>query len=88
MSGGHFDYDQYKIGKIADWVEDEILRTHVWEPVWEQETVERFKEAVLTLRRAQIMAHRIDWLLSGDDGEETFAVRWQADLDKLERGNQ
>jgi hypothetical protein len=41
------------------------------------------KEAVNVLRVAQIYAHRIDWLFSGDDGEESFLKRLDEDLEKL-----
>lgn len=46
-------------------------------------TIEKFREAAITLERARIMAQRIDWLVSGDDGEETFHERWNEDLEKI-----
>ena len=33
---------------------------------------------------AAIYAQRIDWLLSGDDGEESFKRRLKEELDELE----
>jgi hypothetical protein len=48
------------------------------------DVIEKFKEAVNLLRKAQIYAHRIDWLLSGDDGEESFIKRLNDELDKIE----
>jgi hypothetical protein len=48
------------------------------------EVIKKMKEGVKTLKKAQIYAHRIDWLLSGDDGEDTFLERLKADLKKLE----
>jgi len=105
MSGGRFDYDQYKIGYIADRIEQEIerngrektreeLKEESWRtPDWYEkypedkfwyeyppEVIEKFKIAVQKLREAQIYAHRIDWLLSGDDGEETFLQRLEDEL--------
>ncbi len=47
------------------------------------EVIEKFKEAVDILRKAEVYAHRIDWLLSGDDGEETFLKRLKEDLEKI-----
>ena len=41
------------------------------------------KEAVNALRIAQEYAQRVDWLLSGDDGEETFLSRLQENLNKI-----
>lgn len=45
--------------------------------------IEEFKKGVEILRKAYVYAQRIDWLLSGDDGEETFMERLKQDLDKL-----
>lgn len=108
MSGGRFNYDQYKIGYIADAIEKEIERngrekTHEemkaegWrDPNWYEkypeekfhyeyppEVIEQFKIAVRKLREAQVYAHRVDWLLSCDDGEESFLRRLKEDLKKL-----
>ena len=109
MSGGHFDYDQYKIGYIADSIErlierngrkktKEELEDEDWrDPEWynkypedlyhykyPDEVIEEFKKAVRILREAQIYAHRVDWLVSADDGEESFLRRLKEDLNKLE----
>jgi len=77
MSGGHFNYNQHYVGDIASDI-DLFLGGG-----YSKETLEKFKEAVYTLRKAQIMAQRIDWLLSGDDGEESFHKRWDEDLTEL-----
>jgi hypothetical protein len=47
------------------------------------DVIEEFKKGVDILRKAQIYAQRIDWLISGDDGEESFHKRLKEDLDKL-----
>ena len=36
------------------------------------------------MKTAAIYAQRIDWLLSGDDGEQSFKERLKEDLDELE----
>jgi len=92
MSGGHFGYVQYHIGEIADSI-DELVRTNdsTEKNEWGDEvgrhysadTVEKFKEAAHTLRRAHVMAQRVDWLVSGDDGEDDFQERWTAELAEL-----
>ena len=89
MSGGHFDYNQYKIGYIADEVEQLIIdndsteedewgysKGHHYSP----ETIAKFKKGLDILRKAQIYAQRIDWLVSGDDGEDSFHRRLKNDL--------
>lgn len=89
MSGGKFNYDQYKIGQIADDIEHVIItngqkRTNQYgdETGYDlpDEIIAQFKDAVRALRVAQVYAHRIDWLLSGDDGEENFIERLVSDL--------
>ena len=45
-----------------------------------------FKEGVKALQRASIYAQRIDWLVSGDDGEESFHRRLAEDMDNLKQG--
>jgi hypothetical protein len=47
------------------------------------EVIEEFKTAVITIGIAQIYIQRIDWLLSGDDGEESFLKRIDEDLEKI-----
>ncbi len=47
------------------------------------EVIEEFKKAVDIIAKAQVYMHRIDWLLSCDDGDESFIERLKEDLDKL-----
>ncbi len=44
---------------------------------------EKMQEAIKQLRIAAVYAQRVDWLLSGDDGEDTFIERLQDDLNNL-----
>lgn len=108
MSGGRFNYDQYKIGYIADAIEQQIekngipktkeeLKDEGYRPNWyyeeypeekywykyPDEVIEKFKEAIKILRQAEVYAQRVDWLLSGDDGEESFLNRLDEELKKL-----
>lgn len=92
MSGGHFQYKQWEIGNIADEVEQLILTNGSEEKdEWgytkyshfTDETIEEFKKGLHYLRLAHIYAQRIDWLVSGDDGEDSFHSRLQAEIDKL-----
>jgi len=108
MSGGAFDYNQYKIGYMADQIEETVIKNGVektpeelkdefWrDPDWYEkypedkfhqkypdEVIEKMKEAIKALRIAQVYAQRVDWLLSGDDGEESFLRRLEEDLKDL-----
>lgn len=47
------------------------------------EVIEEFKKGAEIIRIAGIYMHRIDWLLSGDDGDDTFIERLHNDLKKL-----
>lgn len=49
-----------------------------------EETIQIFKDAVKILRKAAIYANRIDWLLSGDDGEDNLKERLEKELKELE----
>lgn len=93
MSGGHFDYKQYEIGYMADEVEDLILNNDSEEKNewgdsvgrgYSAETIEEFRKALHYLRMAQLYVHRIDWLVSGDDGEDSFHSRLKVGLNILE----
>jgi hypothetical protein len=87
MSGGHFGYQQHVINDIAESIqslidanddteEDEYGGRRGWG--YSPEVIAKLQEGVLMLRKAYAYAHRIDWLVSGDDGEATF-------LEKLEQ---
>lgn len=77
MSGGHFDYHQYRIREIAESVED-IIQNYEYPP----EVLEKIKEGLDALNKAEIYAQCIDWLVSGDDGNESFLKRLKEDLNK------
>lgn len=94
MSGGFFENDQYRIRQIADSLETVIFNNgkkrqnrESWEDEYHYEyspeVIAKFKEGLKILRMAEIYAHRIDWLLSGDDGEDSFFERLESDLSKL-----
>ena len=108
MSGGHWDYLQYR---FTDVVEDinkmverngrektkEEMRDEGWRDrecyekypedklhhKYPDEVIEEFKKGSKIIAEAQVYMQRIDWLLSGDDGEESFLKRLKEDLDEL-----
>ena len=51
-------------------------------------TLRQLKRAVRSLRKAAVYAQRADWLLSGDDSEETFMQRLFDDLKDISQGRQ
>lgn len=97
MSGGHFDYGEFRIGDIADCIEQEIVNNETLDEdaseyekerwcgyYYPPEVIKEFKKGLKILRQAYIYAHRIDYLLSGDDGEESFLRRLKKELSDLE----
>lgn len=92
MSGGHFDYNQYKIQYMIDEIEQLIIDNYSEElnewgdkkgSFYSEKTINEFKVAVAMLKVSYVYVQRIDWLVSGDDGENTFHERLKEDLSKL-----
>ena len=88
MSGGHFCYEQYRIAEIEDQIQ-ELIDTNddsEYGGEYEARTIARFEQCRDALAAAAKMLHRVDWLVSGDDGEESFHQRWDAELGSGEDG--
>jgi hypothetical protein len=47
------------------------------------EVIEEFKKALSILKMGAIYTHRIDYFLSGDDGEQNFLKRLKDDLNSI-----
>ncbi len=108
MSGGYWDYIQYRFTDIIEDIQKKIdnngkplteqeLKEHYHGPDWfekypedkfhhkySDEVLAEFKNAVDAISKAQVYMQRIDWLLSGDDGEESFLSRLKNELSKIE----
>lgn len=92
MSGGYFDYAQYHIDDIACALDKVIVNNcseesdkwgdRKW-PELTPETIHEFKKGLNALKIAAIYANRIDWLLSCDDGEDSFHQRLNEELQKI-----
>lgn len=92
MIGGYFNYDQYKISQIADDI-DTVIFSNGSSRLDEYgdrvsrdlppDILEEFKRAANVMRLAYIYAQRCDWLLCGDDGEDSFRARLRKDLAEL-----
>lgn len=80
MSGGHFDYTQYRMEDVAVEIDYLIDRNDREDCPYPQKIIERFKEAAHTIRQAQEMIERVDYLVSGDDGEESFMTCWDNEV--------
>lgn len=105
MSGGAFDYAQFKLQMIIESIKDEVEHNNELpypnadnpfdeyanklfhengDKKWNDDTIEEFKKGLEYLCKAYIYAQRIDWLLSGDDSEESFHKRLKKDLEEIQ----
>lgn len=114
MSGGHWDYLQYRLTDVVEdidrlvekngqpkteeelkeenWYDDEWYKKYpedLYHYKYSDEVIKNFKTAAIMIATAQIYMQRMDWLLSGDDGPESFVKRLDEDLlelaDKLKK---
>ena len=90
---GH-ELDEHDVQDYVDgrWLDDEdkdyILKHRHTIPnrySYTEETLAEFRKAIEVLKQAEVYAQRIDWLLSGDDGEDNFHERLKEDLEKLKQ---
>ena len=79
MSGGHFDYSYIRIESLAEQLERELSgkdsddHSSPFISSFSPETIERLIRCQKLLHDAAKIAHDVEWLFSGDYGEETFA---------------
>jgi hypothetical protein len=74
MVGGFFDGDDKSISVVAERIEFEAEHNV---SDYSEETIELFKLAAAILRGAGDMVKRIDYLLNGDEDEDTFLALWE-----------
>lgn len=105
MSGGAFDYNQYKIREIHEdiqleldkqgkekskedlrYFDKEYFEKYTEErfyPVYREDVQQIFRDAIKALKISEIYAQRIDWYLSGDDGEDSLVSRLNEELNNV-----
>ena len=62
---------------LEDYPDEKYYYTHT------EEVQQEMRNAIKALKLAAVYAQRVDWYLSGDDGEESFLRRLKEELDKL-----
>lgn len=84
MSGGYFEYDQFRLTEHIEQLEEVINRGTLWEDGDDipEDVLEEFKRGLKHFKLATLYMHRIDWLLSGDDGIDAFKRSLRDDLHK------
>jgi len=85
MSGGHFNYNQRILEEIAEEINYLIKNNKLADDYgycynYSDEIIKEFKKAVKLLKEANIYVQRIDWLVSGDDSEDSFYKRLKDEL--------
>lgn len=90
VNGRELDEDDVRDYINDRWLEDDekdyIRKHHHTIPnryCYTEETLSEFRKAIEVLKKAEVYAQRIDWLLSGDDGESSFHKRLEEELNKL-----
>lgn len=93
MSGGHFNYSQFRFYDIKDQIED-IINDNDSELVdkwgdkigfgYSKETLVEFRKAIEYLKLAGVYVHCIDYLISGDYSEDSFHEALKEKLQKME----
>lgn len=84
MSGGRYEYFQrrYEWDEAIDDIQNQIDENP---NSFSDKTIGEFEMALVVIKTAKVCLHRIDWLLSGDDGEESFHERLREDLLNLHK---
>ena len=82
MSGGALDY--FSCADVIDKLTDVYI---AGKNEHSKETLEIIKQTIDVLHKADIYAHRVEWYLSGDDGEESLKKRLEEDLKEYEASN-
>jgi hypothetical protein len=98
MSGGHFEYNQWRIDSISNELKELIEKNYSKEKEdddcewggfkgrhYSKATIKEFQKAWKILNLAYIYTQRIDWLVSGDDSEDCFERRLKDDLEELKK---
>lgn len=96
MSGGHYNYKCFEISQFADMVEMDIkarskTRVERYSPEY-SETIEAIPKPLLdkmqvfvdVMRKCADMAKDIEWMMSGDTGEESTIRDLHAALVEIE----
>jgi len=88
LSGGYFEYQQYHIQDIIEKLEETKVKIENDEEYHQydrkEELLQEISNGIDYLNLAQIYTQRLDWLFSGDDGEDRFFKRLGEELDKYE----
>ena len=82
MSGGNLDYFYSRFDEPLEKISKEIK----WgKNKWSSEVLSEFQNALKYLKIAQVYSHDVEWLLSGDYGDDSFIEALKEKLDELDK---
>jgi hypothetical protein len=88
MSGGNFDNIQFIIPNVVDELEEILERLNGdsnFGYTLSDETLREFKIAIKLLKQTCVYVNEIDYLICGDTSEESFHIRLNDELEKIEK---
>ena len=77
MSGGYFEYNQFRINDIIEQLEC-IDNHEIPDDIKSDITL-----LIARLKEGSVRVQRLDWFLSGDDSAESYRSRLQSELGEL-----
>lgn len=89
MSGSHYDYKYINISQLADELERDINLNNEkdefgYAPNFGTLTIATLKKCLAIIRLASNIGREVEWLYSGDYGEETFLKEIKKHLDSTD----
>lgn len=76
MSGGHYDYIHHRIAEFADRLKGDLTVKNIAklknEYKFTGETIKNMKATEKLIRQAGDLAYAVEWLMSGDTGQDDF----------------
>ena len=90
MSGGYYSHTDYTVGEFADSLRKAIAKTRRKEEYYDYYSDDFLNEMITAYnmaRELKLRLHRIDWVLSGDDGEDNYFKRLPNEMLDIEFDN-
>ena len=82
MSGGHFNYTQHNMNDSSESILKAITYNNTpndwgFSRDYGEETLRLMRIAAVQVKKASMMLHQVDLLLSDDTGEDSFKENWK-----------
>lgn len=80
MSGGHFDYVEYRLYETMELIQEEIRNGE-----WKEQMQEELRNGLDAVIRAHAYIRCLDYVISGDNSEDTISEDIQETIKKTEK---